>query len=223
MSSTTSKPVIVFVPGYGATGETYAPLLRWLDKYYDVRTADLPLIFPRRLSWRFFFAAIEAVAPNEPFILVGHSMGGATALAYAAEHPDRIKATVAVAPLAFPLLRPPRPGRRIRSVRLASEAGMLEHLQDVRRIRRTVLAGGRRQMLMRWIARLDLSDHLHRIEHAHVLWPVKEEIIPPLQFIQLLYESPNIDARVVPGSHNSLALAPQPLLPIFQEILDTER
>ncbi len=45
---------------------------------------------------------LDALASGEPVTLLGHSYGAAVALAFAAAHPERVRALVLIAPTAFP-------------------------------------------------------------------------------------------------------------------------
>ncbi|MDP9212239.1 MAG: alpha/beta hydrolase, partial [bacterium] len=100
------KPILVFVPGLAADGSVYEPFLRTFRADFDVRSADHPLTLPEGgLPWDFFFEPIDRALDGTRGYLVGHSMGGAIALKYAARYPGRVRKTVAVAPILFPFRR----------------------------------------------------------------------------------------------------------------------
>lgn len=214
------------MPGLGATGAVYEPFLKeWRGKY-EVRVAMHSLDFPETLDWPFFFRAIEeASAGKSGFVLIGHSMGGAIALAYAARHPERVRRTIAVAPPVIPksaigvggLVRF-RAFRRLQNLTLGLRGGHPGHALEAVKIRAVVLADGRRRRLYDWINQADLRHDLPKLANTVVLWPKREEIISPDHLTELR-EHPNITLRIVPGSHNYLPLYPQPLQPYIREAL----
>jgi pimeloyl-ACP methyl ester carboxylesterase len=225
--SDSPKPILVFVPGLGANGEVYSLLLDELRGRYDVRSADLGEDFPERLSWPFFLESIDRAANGaKEFYLLGHSLGGALALKYAADNPARVKRLVVVAPLVFPL-RPHREYvglsrftwyRRLRSGVMALLSGHPLHLLKVVEIRKQTLGGDKRQRLYDWIDGVDLAPEAATLKNTTVLWPRREELIDPMTYTRLK-EYSNITVRTVPGSHNNLALGPRKLVPIVEEAL----
>lgn len=221
-----TKPVLIFVPGLGATGEVYTPFLKPWQTDYDVRVAMHPLEFPEKLDLSFFFRAIDAVAGNQPFTLVGHSMGGMIALAYTAAHPDRVTRTVAVDPPVvtkrerFPtgLVRF-RWFRRLQNLWLGLLGGNPGHALKTVRIRSHVLANGRRRKLYDWINTVDLSDQLGRLQNTTVLWATHEEVLTQDHLIELR-KHPNLDLVITVGSHNYLPLRPKPLQRYIREAIN---
>ena len=222
----TDKLPVIFVPGLGATGEVYQPFLDRLRTHYAVRVAMHPLSMPERLDWNFFFDTIERAAEGrDRFILVGHSMGGQIALAYASDHPGRVARVVAVAPPLFPKrhtasgqgLSRFRWYRRLQNFALGVlSANPLHALRSVK-IRGQVLAHGRRRKLYDWVNQADVSDRLPKLRQAVVLAPKREEVIKPYHIERLRAEFPNVTVRDIAGSHNYLPLNPRP---IFNDILE---
>lgn len=221
-----SKHPLIFVPGLGATGETYAPFLKDLRTRYDVRIAELPRAFPEKLSWQFFFSPIEAAAAGaEKFMLLGHSLGGNTALAYAARFPDRVAKVVTVGAPVLPKkgigvrgLARFRIFRRLQNFALGLLGANPRHALRAIRIRSEQLAGERRRALYDWINHTDLRPELGKLRNATVLWAAKEEVLAPEHFEEIRRHS-NIAARIIPGSHNNLALNPRPIKKIIYEAL----
>lgn len=98
-------PPVVLVHGLGQNGaRDWAKLIPVLAEHHDVLALDLPgfgesskgnhLYSPAN-----FARVIEAVvAPRttQPFVLIGHSMGAAVSLAYAAAHPHRVSRLILV-------------------------------------------------------------------------------------------------------------------------------
>ncbi len=216
------KPVLVFVPGLGASGEVYNLLLNRLRETYDVRSADLPDDFPAELDWPFFYKSIETAARGvKRFYLLGHSMGGGIALKYAATHPDQVINVVTMSPVLFPFQRHRRTGReRLRNLWIAVRRGHPVHLLKVAKIIQSRATGGRAGKLYRFSGKIDLQPDLPKLHHATVLWPQREEVVPRPQFEEVRQRYPNVTAREVPGSHHTVALGPEPLIPVIEEALD---
>ncbi len=219
MQSKQSKPVVIFLPGLGARGRTYRPLLKKLSREFDIRWADHPLQLPRKLDWHFFECAVEAVAPNESFTLLGHSMGGATALHYAASNPDRVKRVVAIAPVMFPFIRKRRRYARLRAIRNSLLGGHPLHLLRALLYRIEILNPQRARALYSWAGRIDLSRQLGRLRSAVILQPQDEEIIPSEHFERIHTRYQNVKVTEIPGTHNDCALAPRRQLAPIREAL----
>ena len=222
---TEEKPVLVMVSGLGGTGAAYAPLLKHFRGEYEIRAADHLLRFPSRLSWNFFFSAIDRALAGREGYLLGHSLGGAIALKYAASHPDRIKGTVAIAPILFDA----KPGKRRgwEAVRLYRYARLMArslasgplHALRVVRVRRHIFMNGRGRRLYRWTHTINLAKDLAKLTRATVLWPEKEELLNYRNFERLQREFPNVRSRVVPGSHNTAIFHPRHLAAVIKEEL----
>ena len=105
------KPVILLVHGYSASLHTWEPWVADLKADYRVVSLDLPghgltrEISLDSVSIPSFVEVINAVADNldlETFTLVGSSMGGATAWAYALDHSERLDGLVLVGASGWP-------------------------------------------------------------------------------------------------------------------------
>ncbi len=217
-----SKPVLVFVPGLAADGSVYAPFLRALREDFDVRSADHPLTLPDGdLTWNFFFDPIDRALQGTPGYLVGHSMGGAIALKYAADHPRRVRKVIAVAPILFSFKRNRHRVREsLRNAMLAIRGWNLPHaIRAFRAIRRRAF-GGRGRKLYDFAHTIDLSDDLPRLRDATVLFPKREEVVPQGHADRVSARHPNVAVKQVPGSHHNIALSPQRLVDIVRKELD---
>ncbi|TGE32412.1 alpha/beta hydrolase [Desulfosporosinus sp. Sb-LF] len=95
-------PTILFVHGAGGTGKTWANQLSGIEGY-NLIAPDLPghglsegptadaIIAYREFLWRFVRAL-----NLDPFIVAGHSMGGAIAIEMALTYPDLMKGLIIV-------------------------------------------------------------------------------------------------------------------------------
>lgn len=221
-----TKPVLIFVPGIGATGESYEPFLKRWRNQYDVRVAMHSLKLPARLDLPFFFKAIDAAAGSEKFILMGHSMGGLIVLAYAARHPAKVRKVIAIAPVVTARRRYGWVGlarhrwyRLLQNFSLAFRGGRPGHALRVIRIRSEVLEGARRKKLYDWITAADIGADLPKLRNATVLWAKHEEVLFGDHLIELRKHS-QIRIILVPGSHNYLPLHPRPLQRYIRQALD---
>lgn len=98
-------PGVVLVHGLGQNGaKDWANLIPALAPSYDVLALDLPGFGQSPSSGQLYTpanyaAVIDAVAGahfKEPFTLIGHSMGAAVSLQYAADHPERLRQLILV-------------------------------------------------------------------------------------------------------------------------------
>ncbi len=96
------KPIFL-LHGLTGTHEYFAPLAIRLSQTNRVIAPDL-LGFGRSpwpdISYTVddHLAAIEAVLPKEPFVLIGHSMGALLALEFARRNPERVAGLVLISP-----------------------------------------------------------------------------------------------------------------------------
>ena len=123
-------PTTVLLHGIGAAAITYAAtLVRLRPHVRRLIALDLPghgfSAAPEvRLTPEVLFGCVrEALdrAADEPIILVGNSMGGALALHYAMEEPERVRALVLVSP-AGARISPEEWGALVRSFKIESVA-----------------------------------------------------------------------------------------------------
>jgi pimeloyl-ACP methyl ester carboxylesterase len=89
-------PALVFVPGMDGTGDLFYRQIPLLERSYTVATyrlrddANTLDLLAGDLA-----AAVSAVAPDDRrAIVIGESFGGALALTFALNHPDRVRALV---------------------------------------------------------------------------------------------------------------------------------
>lgn len=208
------------VPGLGANGGTYRLALEPLSEHFEIRTAEISLDFPPVVDWSFFEAAIDdATTVWDSFQLLGHSLGGAIALHYAATHP-KVSKVVVSSPVLFPFTRKLVPFRRVKGFFKGLSSGHPGHFFEALHTRRAMLAGGRAAKYYRFAGRIDLTEQLAQLPPATVLYPKHEEVIPFSHFERLQREYPHIKTRIIPGAHNDLALNPRRLVHIVREELD---
>lgn len=173
-------PVLVMVHGFSASLHTWEPWVERLGADYRIVSLDLPGHGLTRTpdgyatSLDGHVATVEAVTHKlglPPFVLIGNSMGGATAWNYALAHPDRVRGLVLVnaagwprdeapsrQPLAFRMMRNPvgRAVLRHANPRPVAEPGLREAYLDERLVTEALVtryvdfarAPGRREMLL---------------------------------------------------------------------------
>ncbi len=109
------EPVWVFLHGFLGTGADWAPVLDALAEQRArprlLLTPDLPghgrtpLIRPTYTAWGHWLDALLAPWPRRPVVMVGYSLGGRVALAWAARRRSRVRALALLS--AHPGLRGP--------------------------------------------------------------------------------------------------------------------
>lgn len=100
-------PVVLMLHGFGTSKDAMLLPMSWLRSTHRVIVPDLPgfgehpLPETARPDDKWFLDRIEAFAQTlglEHFSLIGTSMGGALATAYAAEHPEQVERLILLAP-----------------------------------------------------------------------------------------------------------------------------
>lgn len=196
---------LVLVHGLGAEASHWAPLLPWLrGRHRRIVIPDLPGFGfssdPEDASsesvYRATVAALARVI-DEPFVLVGNSLGGAFAVRYAADHPGRVLGLYLVSP-AGAVLSEEEWGDAKRMFAMASPAEawvFLGRLFARRRWFHRVLAGAVARDFQRpWIRRFigglrDVERDLVSVARAlaiprRVLWGGQERLLPASSLAQ---------------------------------------
>ncbi len=100
---------MVLVHGSRVSGVQWQAHRRWLEPEFEVATPDLPghgnraaQPFTMDTAVAAIAADVDAAATDQPVVLVGHSLGGYIAMAYAAQHPDRLAGLVTIGAAAIP-------------------------------------------------------------------------------------------------------------------------
>ncbi len=105
-------PTIVLLHGFLADGTYWHTLAKELSQSYTVIAVDLLGFGKSPKPWRSRYDVAAhlgsihetiqtEIAPGQPFILMGHSMGSVLASLYAAEYPEQLTHVVAINPPMF--------------------------------------------------------------------------------------------------------------------------
>jgi pimeloyl-ACP methyl ester carboxylesterase len=159
---------VVLAHGWTLTHASWLPVVELLQSTWGVRVVafDQPGHGLSGAEWRtptvhdlgeVLHRVLTAVAPTGPLVLAGHSMGGMTIMAWAADHPDelaaRVRGVVLVAtaakvgedrirvPLEGPLMRASARAPRIAPGRLLSTRSQARLLYGRETARETVVPG----------------------------------------------------------------------------------
>jgi pimeloyl-ACP methyl ester carboxylesterase len=92
-----SGPPLLLLPSLPGWKETYVALLPRLAARFRVLTFDLRSRFRGQPSWPELLDDVSALAERlgpGPLAVMGHSLGAALALHWAAEHPERVRALI---------------------------------------------------------------------------------------------------------------------------------
>jgi pimeloyl-ACP methyl ester carboxylesterase len=188
---------VVCLPGLGASGRSFAPL-EPLSRDWRLLLWTPPLKTPAThtpLQWNLSVLNHADADLPERFALMGSSYGSLLSIAYALEHPQRVKALVLVSPVASvrrvrrlaltlsTLVRAPRPlayvvaptVARILGGRHLPPEGRAEIVREARRISSLELVRRLRDILA--------ADFLHRLRELEVPTLIieggKDLLVPP--------------------------------------------
>lgn len=221
-------PTLVMVHGFAASLHTWEPWVARLGPDYRIVTLDLPghgltrtpEVYATSLDGH--VATVDAVTRKlalPPFVLIGNSMGGATAWNYTLAHPDRVRALVLVnsagwprdeapksQPLAFRMMRNPVGRAILRNVdpRPVAEPGLKSAYVDetiitdevVTRYTELARAPGRREMILAQQARPRnpvTPDSFKTIAAATLVMHGDDDTVIPVSDGQAL-------AKAIPGA-----------------------
>jgi pimeloyl-ACP methyl ester carboxylesterase len=152
----------VFVPGYGARPLFYERALggSWL--------VHEPPAFDRRTHFAEHVDALARVLERlpEPVVLVGHSLGAATAVAVAARGGHRIEKLVLIAPAGLPLTKPI--AQSVRELWAQARAGVYPSGELRKALRSFARAPFSAFRLAREVRSLDLRPELEAIRAAGI-------------------------------------------------------
>lgn len=101
-----AKKTLVFLTAWGERSDNFLPLLIKVRKKYQVLTPNLSsLVESKNLSWQVVSAKLDQVIGHHQVYLLGTSLGGGLALAYAAFFPNKVKLVIACEPAGIKLKR----------------------------------------------------------------------------------------------------------------------
>ena len=94
-------PSVVFLHGLGGTHRYWTAASPADDAYHSIYLdllgfGDSPRPLIRYTIGRHLAALHDSISPDAPVVLVGHSLGAALALIYAARHPEQVQALVLI-------------------------------------------------------------------------------------------------------------------------------
>ncbi|WP_368738271.1 alpha/beta fold hydrolase [Corallococcus exiguus] len=188
---------VVCLPGLGASGRSFAPM-EPLAQAWNLLLWTPPLKTPAThtpLQWNLSVLNHPEAGLPERFALMGSSYGSLLSIAYALEHPQRVKALVLVSPVASvrkirrlaltlsTLVRAPRPlayvfaptVARVMGGRWLPAEGRAEIVREARRISPLEL--------MRRLRDILAADFLHRLQELRVPTLVieggRDLLVPP--------------------------------------------
>lgn len=192
-------PAVLIVHGLGSAGLHFVPLMRRLRPHVRRVTAiDLPghgfSDRPARLTQEVLRAGVlEALdrVHTEPSIVVGNSLGGAAAVRYVVERPEKVLGTVLLAPAGAPMSAEELEAiQRTFAIRTHAEAVAFLHRLLARPPgwkAHVVAVGVRRTFtdptLQAWLAALGEADFLkpeevRRVPPTVLVWGDQERILP---------------------------------------------
>ncbi len=215
------NPRLVFVPGLGAATEMYQPLLKHFSDF-EIIAADPPANPPANVSWPYYDQPIKRAIGNQgPVVLVGHSLGGAAALHYAAQHPQAVPQVVVIAPVLFPFKRAPASvvERKANLIRALLSGHPWRYLDNFRTSQHR-LSGGRMERILTWARWIDLATDLRQLKHATIISPEKDRTKLREHFLRVEREFPNIQTVSVPGRHNYPVLKPRKFIEALRKELN---
>jgi len=194
-------PPVVFLHGIGASATTFAPVApRLLSDTKRVVLVDLtghglsgdPAVRPLtpRALFRAVTHALDALL-DEPFVLVGNSLGGATAIAHALARPQSVRGLFLLSPAGARL--PEGEGADVLSTFRAKGRAAGNAFLDKVYHRTPIYARLLAHEMPTWLARppvLELLDHAEQISFAPdelarleprtvVSWGKSERLLPP--------------------------------------------
>lgn len=205
-----SKPTIVFAPGMGATTDIYHPLLESFPDY-EIRGADPAEEPPETVDWPYVEQPIsQAIGDSPSVILIGHSLGGAAVLKYAADHPETVRKVIAVAPVLFPFERAPATivERKANLISALLSGHPRRYLETFKTTQRR-LGHGRMDRILKWAKTIDLAAELPRLKDATIISPEKDRTKLREHFHRVEREFPNVRTVSIPGRHNYPVLKPK--------------
>ena len=211
---------LVLLPGMIGTAELFAPLLREIPS--DVSTQVIAYPPDQSLSMNELLQLIEAeIHEKTDLVIVGESFSAELAAAFAARHPDQMRALVLSGGYVRPpwpswmrwlihpfMVRIPLPSTLIRFFATGSSAN--EPFVDwVRNAFRApdaeVMTHRARQALS-----LDFTDQLKQCRVPILyLAPDRDRLVPPWNLKWIVKNRPDVFVEKIPGPHLILQTAPR--------------
>lgn len=176
---------VVFLHGWGTGPKIFQPLIKSLGKNYHVIAPNLSdLTDNKEFTWKKFAENLDKFIGKRKIYLIGTSLGGGLALAYAALHPKKVKVVIACEPAGFKSRRNkiiwaflllwmttralsyPRGIRVVSKVRVSFLKETIFHFREVYTQAKLGLEK-------------DLEKHLSKIKApVHLLWSKNSGILP---------------------------------------------
>lgn len=110
-TTSTKKPTLVLLHGWGCDWQIWSPVIFELSKSYQLIIPDLPAfgqsstpheVWDSQTYADWLEKLLQKIIPSQKCILVGHSFGGKIAAIYASAHPAQVKNLILTAASGLP-------------------------------------------------------------------------------------------------------------------------
>ncbi len=226
-------PTVLFLHGWGLSARSYAKALPAIAATGSrVIAPALPgfgrsdplegeYTFDKLVAW--VDHLLETLDLNEPVALVGHSFGGAVAVAFASSHPDRVRSLVLVNSVGGSVWKQGRRGERSLAdrpwwdwgLRLPSEFRAADYRRVLPVVARDLVSNalsnpGALRRTADLARTADLRDELRELAEqglpVSILWGSEDKVVPEATFLALC-EAAGAPGDIIADAGHSWLLA----------------